>query len=615
MAKQNSEQLNSEKREREKKLNRERVARYRERKKAENAQSSPNQPNISSYASVVSRLNEMIGSYANAVGMDGVFAAFTRAGYGYANQPQVQNSRVKGISSLPAEFTKEDLGEFLRNPYDSEQPLRQTSEILRWTAYPYFKITKTYQDIPTYRYYAKPLYLKGEEAKTQEFKREAVLIDKINKTLRPELQAHKITGEALTQGKVFYYPRYAVDKVHNSVKYFFMQQLPEDWTLPIGFNSVSGTTVSFNMMYFMQMGTDVRQFGDLFLPYLDDFNDMFVEPKDTKPKGTVIYASYGGKENRVNFYPSNVKKNAVGNPTVFQQDGRWFYWVSLPIDKIWTFGIDDTTMAMASPLSGLLMTYGQQSDYEAAQLSLLLNPLIKIFTGEIPYFESQGTTTEDGFRLSLGARAMFEGFFNSLMASTNTSGTAMFTAPVDNIKSHDYPESANANKVASSFNEYATEKSGLAAIIPIADPKAGQANLSALLESRYSECIYRQFERMMDTIYKKLNLRYEWAFTFFGSIYTEEAIRKNALSAIANGDISAHFILAALDGQSWLDKLSMMSAIKESGMLDSLIPPVTSYTMKQDTNGGLSPQAGRPQNEGITDGNEKSADSGKGGNE
>lgn len=610
MANKTTEQLNNEKREHEKQLNRERVARYRERKKAENATQTP-----SSYDGLISRLNGLVSQYSEQVGVDGIYSAFARAGMNFSNQPQIQNSRVKAISSLPTEYTKEQLGEFLRNPYDCEQQLRQTSEILRWTAYPYAKIIKTYQDIPTYRYYSKPLYVEQTQIKSKEFWREARLIDKINKELRPEAEAHKITGQALTQGKVFYYPRYAVDKVHNQVRYFFMQQLPEDWTLPIGFNSVSGTTVSFNMMYFLQIGTDVRQFGNLFMPYLDDFNDMFVEPKQKKSAGTFVYASVGGEKRKINFYPSNVKKNAVGNPKVFEQNGRWFYWVSLPIDKIWTFSIDDTTQAVASPLSGLLMTYGQQADYEAAQLSLLLNPLIKIFTGEIPYFASQGSTDEDGFRLSLGGRALFEGFFNALMATTNTSGTALYTAPVENIKSHDYPESANANKVASSFNEYATEKSGLAAIIPISDPKAGQANLSAQLESRYSECIYRQFERMMNHIYEALNLNYDWEFNFFGTIYTEEAIRKNALSAIANGDISAHFILAALDNQSIMDKLTMMYVVKESGMLDMLIPPITSYTMKQDVNGGLPPQAGRPKSEDVTEGNEKSIDSGEGSNE
>lgn len=611
MAREAAEQLNNEEKERQKALNRERVARCRAKKKAEQAQKAAEGEKPSSYAAILSKMNAIVQNYGGAFTADSIYAAFTRAGKYWANEPTIQNARVKAISSLPADFTKEDIGEFLRNPYGNEQPLRQTSETLKWTTYPYFKIIKTYQDIPTYRYYTKPLYLKGEEAKTDEFWREAVLLDKLNKELRPDAQAHKIAGEALAQGKVFYHCRVKADKSHNRVDYAFLEALPIDWCTIIGRNNVSGWTVSFNLMYFVQAGTDMRQYGDLFEPYITDFEGMFIEPKETKRGSKAVYASIKGKNGTYNFYPDNLRQNANGSPRVFKQDGRWFYYVSLPVDKVWTFEIDDATPNVASPLSGLLMTYSQQADYEAAQLSLLLNPLIKIFTGEIPYFNDTGSTAEDGYRLSIGGRAMFQAYFNDLMRQNNTSGTAFFSAPVQNIKSHDYPESANANKVASSFNEYSTEKSGLAAIIPISDPKAGQANLSAKLEARYTECIYRQFERMVKVIYEGLNLRYEWDFRFFGTIYTDEETRKSANADIANGDVSAMFILAALDGQSWLDKLSMIRAIKGSGILDLLTPPATSYTagkLGQD-------KGGRPKNEGITEGNEKSADSGDGGNE
>ena len=352
------------------------------------------------------------------------------------------------------------------------------------------------------------------------------------------------------------------------------------------------------MMYFMQIGTDVTQFGDLFEPYLDDFGRMFTEPEGAGRRGKFVYASVPCKNGKIPFYPHNVNRNAAGNPKVFMQNGTWAYYVSLPIDRVWTFEIDDTTSAVIPPLAGLMLTYAQQSDYEAAQLSLLLNPLIKIFTGEMPYYSDDGSKTDDAYRLSLGGRAMFEQFFNTLMLMNNTGGSAFYMAPVENIKSHDFAESANANNISSSFNKYGMAKAGLSGVIPVDDDvKAGQA-----------EQIYRGFERMMNYLYSSLNLTCEWDFRMFGSIYTDDETRKNAQAAIANGDISAHYILAALDGQSITDKISMMNTVKESGILDMLIPPVTSYTMKQEQNGGLPPQAGRPQNEKVTEGNEKSID-------
>lgn len=604
-----TEKLN--KAEREAAQNRERVRRCREKKKAAaqvvaNGQNTAQNSYEPSYNKVIARFNNLVGEYGGSMGLSGLMGAFARAtGVVGSNMPTIQNERIKAISLLPADLTKEELGDALRNYNSNENLLGRVSQGLHVSSYPFFKTQKTYQDILTYRYYAAPQYIEGEEAKTKEWLREAVLVDKINKAINPPEIAHKIVGQAVSVGKVFYYLRSKVDKVHNRADWEFLQQLPQAYCTIIGYNNVSTYTISFNMMYFLLPGTDITQFGDLFMPYIDDFNEMFTEPKrDRNPNGKVVYASVPVKgRNRVDFYPQNVKTNAVGSPQVFQQNGTWFYWVSLPVDKIWTFEIDDTIASVVPPLSGLMMTAAQQSDYEAAQLSLLLNPLIKIFTGSIPYFQSQGTTIENGFRLSDGARDLFEAYFDILMRKHNTGGTAIYSAPFEDIKSHDFPESANANEVSSSFNKYLVQKSGLAGLIPLDDPKAGQAQLSALLESRYAETIYRQFERMMTHLYESLNLKYEWRFKMFGSIYTEKEIRANAEKDIANGDYSGWFILAALNGDSWIDKLSQMRALKGVDFLSMLQPPPTAYTQSNSS-------GGRPKNETITESVEKDVDSG-----
>ena len=561
-----------------------------------------------SWSGPIARFRDIASRYIGTLSYNEVADAFGRAWAGFANQPQIQNMRVKGISSLPADYTKEDIGEFLRHPYSSERPLRQTAEILKWTAYPFYKIIKTYQDILTYRYYAAPARL-AADFDPAALGREASLLDDLHRHIRPEETAHAIVGKALSQGRVCCLLRWSADKSHNRMGYAFVQQLPTDWCTIIGENNISGETVSFNMMYFLQPGTDVTAYGDLFDPFLEDFRGAFSDPSSDPPVNrNYVYHSDGGvrlpcRGGSIGFHPGRVRPDGPGRPRIFRQNGRWCYYVSLPIDRVWVFGIDDTTVNAASPLSGLLLTYAQQSDYEAAQLSLLLNPLIKIFTGEIPYFSDNGATVEDGFRLSLGGRALYESMFNSLMAANSTGGTAFYTAPVQNIKSHDFPESANANDISASFQRYGIGKAGLAGIIPVdEDVKAGQAELSSLLESRYGECVYRRFERMMNTLYRALGLRHDWRFHMFGSIYTDARTREAAQASLSNGDLSAHYILAALDGESLTEKLAMMRAVRAAGLPGLLEPPPTSYTQ--------SDRGGRPENDGVTEGNEKSLDAG-----
>lgn len=560
---------------------------------------------------LLSRFDRLVENASAYLPSSDIYSAFMRAGQGLENMPMIQNRRIKSISPLPQDVTKEDIGAALQAPYASEELLGRVSTALKYAAYPYFKIIKTYADIPTYRNYAYPLYLDASDAKSEVFKRETVLVDKIVKAFQVEKTAHKIAGQAVTYGKVFYIPRYSLDKSHSKVNYAFMQQLPQAWTTIIGNNSVSGYTVSFNMMYFLQPGTNPYSFGDLFEPYISDFERIFRRPKGLEGKAVYSSANVRCGKQDVPIFPCNLNAEGEGRPRLFMQNGTWMYWVSLPIEKVWTFEIDDTSPAVVSPLAGLMLTYAQQSDYENAQLSLLLNPLVKIFTGEIPYYKDEGTTEDSGYRLGAGARAMFEALFDNLMATHNTGGTALYMAPLENIKSHDFAESANANEISTSFNRYGLEKAGLSGILPsTSDPKAGLAEMSAKLESRYAERIYRQFENMMNFIFESENLHYEWRFAMFGSIYTDEKVREAAYKALANGDTSAHFILAALDGQSFADKLCLAHTVKESGLLDLLIPPITSYTMKQSENGGLPPQNGRPSAsaEGATEGTEKTID-------
>ena len=529
------------------------------------------------------------------LGADRFYNAFARAITDTANIPQIQNLRIKAISSLPCNYTKSQLGDFLLHPTESELPIRNTSEGLTWTAYPYFKIAKSYADMLTYRYYVMPQYLEKGETKEETFKREQRLTDKIAKAFNVEATGHKIALQAAKQGKVFYILRSNVDKAHNAVNYVFAQQLPQDWCKIIGYNNISKYTISFDLMYFAQVGTDWTQYGDLFEPYMNDFLAIF-EKKDKK-KDRFVYASHDSdsmveipvKTNSGTRYLyadlSRINREGEGAPEMFQQNGSWCYFVSLPINRVWTFEIDDSTPIVATPFAGLLQTFAQQADYEAAQLSLIMNPLIKVFTGEIPYKNTQDATAEDDYRLSEGGRLMFEWYFAQLMAQNNTGGTALFTAPVENIKSHDFQQAANANDISSSFNAYGMEKAGLSALIPITDkPTQGISEISAKLESRYAERIYRTLESMINHFFKSLNLKYEWRIKIFGNVYNEAQLHADALKSLANGDLTAHYILAALDGQTLLDRLAISYTVKESGLLDYLVPPQTAYTQAKGGN-------------------------------
>ena len=173
------------------------------------------------FPNIFERLNNIASNYASG----DIIQAFAMAGMGMADLATIQNQRVKAINPLPADYTKDDLGEFLRKPELNEMPLRQVTEGLRWTAYPVEKLIKSYADMLTYRHYVIPQYIADSE-QDDAFLREWRLVDQIEKKFKVKENGKPATQQSLAQGKVFYILRYDIDKVHNRVNTIFFQQLP-----------------------------------------------------------------------------------------------------------------------------------------------------------------------------------------------------------------------------------------------------------------------------------------------------------------------------------------------------------------------------------------------------
>lgn len=535
------------------------------------------------------------------------FAGINAGRYGMAN-PYIQNRRVKQISSLPVNFTKDKVGEMLTAPYDSEQPLRQVSHILEYTAYPLFHIRKTYQNLLTYHSYVMPRMVSGEDTKKDDFLREWKLTEKLRDEFKPKENAHQIVGQVGVEGKVFYYPRYSVDKSHNKVNYAFMQQLPSDWTKITGYNNVSKYTVAFNMMYFLQPGCVPEQFGDLFLPYLYDFGSVVQKPEGT---GTSVVFAQKTRIDMQKFQRIQAMGDMPGTPDVYYQNGRWYYWVYLPVDSVFPFEADDVSRTAISPFAGLFLNMIQLAQMEQIQLELIQNPLVSILHGEIPYRDDKAASSEDQYKLSNAGRLLFEAIWYDMMQANNTSGIGLYAAPFENMKLESLSEAPSAMDIVKQGYSDTMSQAGMGAIIPLGDdPKAGTAQISLQIESKFMQTVYRDFERMMNAIIKKLNLKYDWKFVMFGDIAEDEKTLERCMNGMEHGILPDTILYNALLDRSMLDDLCLSDAVYNSGILDKRLPLVTAYNMKQDSS-GLPPQSpGRPKGDGnvTADGSETMID-------
>ncbi|MBD8996051.1 MAG: hypothetical protein EGR26_06105 [Clostridiales bacterium] len=514
----------------------------------------------------------------------------------------------------------------LTAPLGNEQGLRQVEHGLEFTAYPLFHTRKMYQDLLTYHSYIAPEFTDKDTAKNDDFWREWKLLEKLRRKLDVKTTAHKLAGQAVQEGKVFYYPRVSVDKPHNKVNYAFMQQLPSDWVKIVGFNSVSKYTVAFNMMYFLKPGCEPAQFGDLFKPYWGIFTQVAARP----PKGAGTRYVYAAK-NTINMNRFTELKTVAeqdggvlpGDPDVYYQNGKWCYWVTLPVDAVYPFEIDDAQTAVVSPLTGLFLSFIQIAQYEQIQLELVQNPLISLLTGEIEYADDANRQQSDSYKLSNAGWELFRTRFYDELAENNTSGIGWYAAPLRNMELHQLAEAPSATKISSAGYGYTMAKAGLSALIPTSDePRAGVANISLQIESKFAEQIYRCYERMMQGIMDGLNLKYSWRFECFGDIATDNDLRESLRKDMTLGILPATLKYLAMNNMSLLDDMSISRAMLESGIMDLRKPLSSTFTEAKNGgngSGGQTPEAkrainpgGRPASEGTpgTEGQEASEDAG-----
>ena len=569
------------------------------------------------YHSYSDTFRELANKYRD-MPIENVISAFGRTSVstGFTANPYVQNRRVKAISSLPVNYSYDKVAEMLTKPNDNEQPLREVSHVLESTVAPYWKIRKTYQDLMTYRWYTCPANIETtDEAKSKDFKRELMLTEKIAKAARIDEKAHEIMGQCVQEGKVFYTMRYEVDRTHNNVNYAFMQQLPQDWVKIVGYNNISKYTVAFNMMYFMEPGTTTDFFGGLFDKYWEDFADVASAiPMKNKNK-KFIFAQKNGEN-----YADKIKRVTKDNPdlNIYLSCGRWYYWVMLPMDKVWTFEVDDVSRNVEPPLTGLFLALVNIAKYEQIQLSLVQNPLVSLVLAEIPYRDDPAATIDDAYRLSPTGRTLFETYWYQMLADTNTTGVGFYSGPFKNMHLEQLAEAPSATEISSNGYKYAVHKSGIGIIPASDDLRAGMIQVSFNIESHFGEIIYRQIENMMNYVYFDIGLKYDWRFHMFGNLYDDERRIKELKDGMTLGILSSTLEYLALMGKRITEDISIGHMIMGSGVMDLRIPLISSYSAKQEKS-GLPPQAagagdlgGRPRTDDVwTEGKEQDLDDGK----
>lgn len=549
-----------------------------------------NQASVDSYTYLARQMFNLSEKYKGA-SVEDVYGAFILSGGGrLMNQwPDIQNRRVKTINSRPADYSKDDISEMVEHADENERALREVSAGLAIEAKTYDLITQTYQDMMTYRWYVYPGHTDNEvEHKT--LLREYNLANKIAEAMKVRDLAHDIVGKTIMYGKVYYTPRVSVDKSHNKVNYAFLQQLPQDWCKIVGFNNGPGKyTVAFNMMYFCRPGTDWRQFGRLFAPYIRAWEEV------TYTDSKYVYSS--AKVDVEKFKQMDISKTP-GHPEWAYIGGEFMYWVTLPADAVFVFDVNDRN-DLAAPLNtGMLVSMTQIPNYEAAQMEVVLSPLTSILTGSLETYDPKGSIDEDPIRVSPTVRKMFEALWYQMLDANNTSGIGVYLAPANDLKLQTVSDTVTNTNITSTALADQVKKAGLPSVIPTTDdPKVGVAQLSAYIHANMPTAIYRAMERVMNFIYDAVGFRGVWKFRMFGNVFTEADDLENARKGMTLGILAETLRYDAIIGHSVLDDIAISDFVSDSGLMDKRLPLVSTYSAKNG-DGNLPPKGAGATTEG-----------------
>ena len=538
----------------------------------------------------------------------------------YIFDPYIQNARVKKISGQPFNGgDRQELEEAVKDPNSNEEVLRQYAQQLNTANYPLYRKNRMASDILTYHNYTIPLDSKMSEKERVE---DEILLASWRENFRPSYQFRRIASQVGIFGKVAYYYRQQTTRNINRAKDdiicftknaervegAFLQQLPLGWWKITGFTDKNIYKVSFNLMYFLQLGNSIEYFDEFFQDAYKNLigtEDSILLPIEGIPKDKNLtlkqkkaleksLITIGGKK----YYPNGNAKLPV-NAELGCTNGTWFYWVELPADKCFVFSDQEATANVAPSDLGLFLQAKDLEAYSLLQQQLASLPLNSMVVGEIPFHQNNlSGNTNDDFRVT--PETML--FFNELFNTTAPAGTGVQGLPYTNLKLLQFEGVPNGSEVYMNALKQFLISTGLGSLFTLTEkPNEAQVKTAQILEARYANFIYEQFENFVAIVYKRhLKLNYRWEFHIFGDCFSDENTKTELKAGLSLGQSYLFPRYVAMEDFSTEGAIATMDYLKDAKIYEKFILLPNSYT-----------SSGRPENTTSSGGDKLNADSEK----
>lgn len=495
--------------------------------------------------------------------------------------PFLQNERVKNLYTQPGTYSKKQLSEFLAKPGNYEPQLRAAGWTNSASQQIYYNMLRRASDIPLYKYYLLPAALKSEQDyKKEDFVEEYKLVLSWLKTFNVPCSLKTMALEVKREGKQAYILR---NKISNKeVKFAALEKMPTEWIKITGIGQL-GYTISFNMMYFLNMANSPDYFGDYISAAWEDMCSNGIFDKDKKEfhvdKAKDYKFSYHGKE-----YGGFLE-------TVKGKD-QYLYWLKIPFDMCFTFASDNSHPWCAPDTMGTLRSLQELTDYGKLAGLIASTPLTAILTGEVPFIQG----ARAGKNETMLSPEVISGLQDIFNATTSTNIEAMFF-PLNNIKLQQLATDVNSSEIISAATENFVETSGEGGLtVTTNKPNVSQVKTAQLLAESAQQYVTEQFSRALNYIIShKLSLKYKWNLHIWGGIFTFEGEKKYLKEQVSGGNVA---LLPKLMSAEDMDLFETKAAVTFVKTLD-FYKDFKTFTQEYQADQKLAENENKPQGSGA----------------
>lgn len=308
-------------------------------------------PNSEEYISIDDLTRRWRNTFQKIAAFNGAPGIGTVAAKWNKLNPFLQNQRIKELYTRAKTYSKANIGDFLADPGNHEKELRSLGWANSSSQQIYYNILRRACDIPEYNYFILPELHKDAYSRG-DFRDEDALVQNWLETFNVPLTCKTIALEVKREGKSSYLLRnkFSGQGKTKTTAFCALQKMPTDWIKITGKGQL-GFTISFDMMYFLNIANSPSDFGEFMEAAWHDIVENGVVVSDTSGKYELnleVAANY------VFHYAGDDYRSTIESVRRGRQQ-NYMFWLRMPYDLCYTFGSDNSHPWVAPDTMGLML--------------------------------------------------------------------------------------------------------------------------------------------------------------------------------------------------------------------------------------------------------------------